>query len=544
MIKPVFFCKKLFIAIVFTMLTCMAVNAGVIEDIAHDFEPVSGYIVMSDQDDFIIDLDESQGISVGDIFSVIKPGKKIVHPVTKKVLGTLEEVKGILKVTRIKTGYSFARAIGDVSGVKRGDPIRRYGNLPALFWDYTGKGLPVFIQLQKTLTDLRWMDYNQAQKSRPSSPGANSETRKSLTFILTESGLEVRDPEFMEIRTYDYQASDWKSTGEPSKVSRAAPAAAPAVAATRAKPETKATAPVPAPKKTADIKMVSPSFSDVETLASLPDVAIVIDFIHLDNRLLMASSNSRQILIIDVTNNLKTIAEGAPDHPAKILSLKWWVPREGENPYLAANVWSDRDKKVRGNLFRFDGTTLMPIIENIPRILGSFDSDGDGRPEMLLGQEFKGDTFFGRRLAELKLNGDKIDYVRPRLELPRNFTVLGSLLADVTGDGKMETIYVRNRNLYVYSEKKRLYKSPKQMGGSLSFLTYAKDPTVKDLHPTSVEFEISPVVYDLDGDGIAEILAVASDRNFLGSLSISDGVKKSWLAVFKYDNGRCRSYLS
>ena len=76
MIKQVFFFKKLFIGFAFTILTCAAIHAGVVEDIAHDFEPVSGYIVMSDRDDFIIDLDESQGISVGDIFSVIKPGKK------------------------------------------------------------------------------------------------------------------------------------------------------------------------------------------------------------------------------------------------------------------------------------------------------------------------------------------------------------------------------------------------------------------------------------------------------------------------------------
>ena len=79
------------------------------------------------------------------------------------------------------------------------------------------------------------------------------------------------------------------------------------------------------------------------------------------------------------------------------------------------------------------------------------------------------------------------------------------------------------------------------MGGSLSFLTYDIDPNFKDVQTTTVEFEISPVVQDLDGDGNPEILAVASDRNLLGSLSISTGVKKSWLAVFKYKDGRFES---
>jgi hypothetical protein len=79
------------------------------------------------------------------------------------------------------------------------------------------------------------------------------------------------------------------------------------------------------------------------------------------------------------------------------------------------------------------------------------------------------------------------------------------------------------------------------MGGSLSFLTYDIDPTFKDVQTTTIAFEVSPVVKDLDGDGRPEILAVASDRNLLGSLSISAGVKKSWLAVFKYQDGRFES---
>jgi hypothetical protein len=223
------------------------------------------------------------------------------------------------------------------------------------------------------------------------------------------------------------------------------------------------------------------------------------------------------------------------------LSLKWWTPGKDDGLYLAANVWSDRDKKVRGSLFRLDVGSLRPVVQNIPRILGTFDSNGDGLPELLLGQEFEGETFFGRRLSELKLSGNKIDYSKPHIQFPRHFTVVGSVLADVIGDGQMEAIYIRKRILYVYSGKKRLYKSPKQMGGSLSYLTYDIDPTFKDIQTTTVEFEISPVVRDLDGDGNPEILAVASDRNLLGSLSISTGVKKSWLAVFKYQDGRFES---
>lgn len=109
MISPTFFRNKLLIGIVFIVGNALSVNAAVIDDITQDFEPISGYVVMSDGGEFIIDLDDTQGIAPGDIFSVISPGKKIVHPVTKKVLGTLEEVKGVLKVTPHKIGI-FLRA--------------------------------------------------------------------------------------------------------------------------------------------------------------------------------------------------------------------------------------------------------------------------------------------------------------------------------------------------------------------------------------------------------------------------------------------------
>jgi hypothetical protein len=541
MINPASFRNKLFIGIVFIIGSALSVNAAVIDDITQDFEPISGYVVMPDGGEFIIDLDDTQGISTGDIFSVIEPGKKIVHPVTKKVLGTLEEVKGILKVTRTKSGFSFARPVGKATNIKIGDPIRRFGNLPALFWDYTGKGLSLFIQLQKNLTDLKWMDYTKAQNTRPPKPVANSESRESLTFIFADSGIEVRDPEFTVIRSYDYPASLSKGAAQPTTTVKAAAASASVVAATRPKSDVAVKTPKLSRKETAGVKSVSPLFSEVQNVANLPSVSLITDFLNYEDQFLMASSNGKQIQIFDVTNNLQTIAEGAPSYPVRILSLKWWTPGRDDGLYLAANVWSDRDKKVSGSLFRLKNGSLRPMIQDIPRILGTFDSNGDGQPEVLLGQEFEGETFFGQRLSELKLSGDKIGYSKPRIQFPRHFTVLGSIFADVTGDGQMETIYVRNRILYVYSGKKRLYKSPKQMGGSLSFLTYDIDPTFKDVQTTTVEFEVSPVVLDLDGNGTLEILAVASDRNLLGSLSISTGVKKSWLAVFKYQEGRFES---
>jgi hypothetical protein len=525
--------------VVFILIFCCGatLRAALVEDIAGDFKPISGYLVMAEGDEYIIDLDRSHGISTGDIFSVITPGKKIIHPVTQKVLGTLEENKGILKVTRIKSGFSFARPIGKSQNLKRGDPIRRYANLKAIFWDYPGKGKLFFDQLQKALPDLKWKDYDNAQKSRPQKPSANSETQDAITFILTDDTLDVRGPEFSVLKSYAISESLSKAgTLAPDAV-----AAAPVVSKVIPGPVKDTKPPAPVRKGTATDKTVLPIFSEAQTIANLPDPSLITDFVKHDNQLLMASTDGARIQIFEVAKELKLTARGAPTQPVRILSVKWWSPDNGPTLYLSINVWSDRDKNIGGELFLLDGDALRPIIQKIPRILGTFDLNGDGRPETLMGQEFVGETFFGRRLNELKLTDNKIEYFQPKIELPRHFTVLGSIFCDLTGDGQLETVYIRNRILYIYSGKKRLYNSPKQMGGSLSFLTYDVDPNFKDGPNTTVEFEVSPVAMDLDGDGQPELLAVASERNIFGSLAVSPGVKKSWLALFKYKNGRFES---
>ena len=122
--------------------------------------------------------------------------------------------------------------------------------------------------------------------------------------------------------------------------------------------------------------------------------------------------------------------------------------------------------------------------------------------------------------------------------MANRFTVLGSHFSDLTGDGQLETIFIRSGILYIYSGKKLVHTSPKEMGGSLSFLTYDVDPTAKNVMTTSAAFEISPITIDLNGDGMTELLAVASEKSYLGSFGMAPGIKKSWLAVVKFADGR------
>jgi hypothetical protein len=502
-------------------LTALPAFAALEDDIANDFKPLAGYVVMKENGEFIIDLDASHGVRLGDIFVVVGPGKDIVHPVTQKVLGKLETVKGILKVIRLADGYSFARVLDDAPAtIKRGDAIRRYALLPAVFWDYSGDGEPLYLKLQQMLPQLKWREYQKTQQRRPARPEPTAATAKALTFIYTQDELVVQDPEFNALRRYPLGAASVPAKPAPQTLAAAAPA--PSQPASTAKPP-----------------VIAPQYKQVQTVAELPNTSLMADFLFIDGNLWLASTDGKIIEVFKITRQLEPMGSGRPSTPAQILALKWWVPVGAKTPHLAVTTWAD--KTVSGLLFRLEGDRLSPLSIRIPLILGTFDLDADGLPETLLGQNFNRETFYGEHIAPLELAGGDIRTGSLKMKLPRRFTVIGSLLADLTGNGKLETAFIRNGKLYIFNGKERIYKSLKKMGGSLSFLTYDVDPGFKDSRPTTASFEISPVAVDLDADGRNELLATAAERSILGSLKISPGLTKTWISIFKYDAGRFSS---
>jgi hypothetical protein len=213
-------------------------------------------------------------------------------------------------------------------------------------------------------------------------------------------------------------------------------------------------------------------------------------------------------------------------------AVKWWRPVSTGPLHLA--VTTTTDDQVEATVFRFQGNELLPVEERISFFLGTFDRDGDGVPETLLRQSFDRDIFWGRQIRQLQLENGGLKHRRPKFKLPRRFTVLGSTFADLTGDGKVETIFVRDKALYIYAEKKQLYKSPAEVGGSLAVATYELDPGASFTSVKTAIVEISPVAVDVDGDGQLEVLAVTTDRGMLKSPRLT--LFKSWLTVVKYED--------
>ncbi len=489
-------------------------------DITNDLKPIDGYVVKAGEDGFIIDLDAGQGVAAGDVFSVVGPGEELIHPITKKVIGRLENVKGVLKVTRTSDGFSYARPLGDSAAIKRGDPIRRFAPLKALFWDYSDKNRPLYDRLQTALPFLTWQGYQTSQQKRPPKPSPLADQDDALIFIVQNNMLEVRDARLGLI--HEYPLDDALALGIGG--------AASPVAGGSAGQGLKTALPV-YKTKTSSVM----DFGSAGTVAGLSDNTMMADILQQGEKRILAATDSKKISIFQVANPLKPLAEGTIRGYGKILAMKWWQPNNDGPLYLAVLAWTD--EKIDSTLFLFDNNRLSEVAGGLDTILGSFDLDADGRPETLLSQEFDADNFFGRRIKEMYWQGSQLKQKNIAMDLPAKFTVIGGILADLTGDGQLESAYVRNGILWVYSGEKRLYVSPKQMGGSLSSLTYKVDPTVLNYRSTSVFFEVAPVAVDIDGDGIEELLAVSSDQSAIKVPGILTTIDKSRINVFKYENG-------
>ena len=131
-----------------------------------------------------------------------------------------------------------------------------------------------------------------------------------------------------------------------------------------------------------------------------------------------------------------------------MLSVRWWQPEGSSRLFLALTTWDG--EKVEGMLLRLDGDQVTEFRTNLPFMLGAFDLDGNRTAETLIGQPFNRNDFYGQPLREFSISADNaLQQNTPSLSLPASFRVIGSLLTDLTGDGKFESISISDSALVV-----------------------------------------------------------------------------------------------
>ncbi|MCA1796661.1 MAG: hypothetical protein LC645_03800 [Geobacteraceae bacterium] len=490
-------------------------------------------------DEYIVDLDGSNGVVVGDLLAVVEEGEQIVHPVTKKVIGTLDKTLAVLQVTQVKTGYSYAKLleVEDSATIEAGTKLERFSNLSAIFRDETGAHEGMYAELRRALPQLEWQE-------------SMSAALADLFFTVTPNGLVVRDSEGTLIRSYAPEQPATASRSIPTNkitapavkgVSGAVAAGAGGAAVSKAAQQVGnkgavryEAAPARATTAASGSDIFNMDFPRFNKVGQFKKKTVMADFEKVNGELLLATTDGSSIEVFSVGDELRSVATGDSTTMGQILSLSWYQPTAGE-AYLAVTVWSY--ERINTDLLKLEGATLKPVINGYNRMTAGFDLDGDMRSELLLGQEFEREYFYGSRVNELTLRNGGFETSEPPVLLPRSFQIYGALLTDVTGDGKVESVYVRKRRLYIFQGTEQIYKSSSEIGGSVATVTYDVDPDAQNPMINNASIEVAPVAADIDGDGTREIVAPAADGNIMRSVGVASAIDSSWLAVFKYRNG-------
>ncbi|MCF6266780.1 MAG: VCBS repeat-containing protein [Desulfuromusa sp.] len=164
--------------------------AEIPDQLKKDFAPISGTIIMPIGEEYLVDLDASTNLHEGDILTLLMAGEQVIHPDTKKLLGSLDLAKGFLQVTQVKSGYSYAKLLTEGIIPGKGDRVKRFEQTPTRF-ESTQPATNLAEELRLALPHLNWL--NDTDKIHP-----------ELIFSLTDNSLKVKNGAGAELKSYPY----------------------------------------------------------------------------------------------------------------------------------------------------------------------------------------------------------------------------------------------------------------------------------------------------------------------------------------------------
>ena len=496
----------------FAVFACLLPQKGIsatMKDVIADMKPLEGYVVDVVGGQVIIDLGSDAGVHKYDLFTVFHQGRKLTDPATGKVLGRIESRAGVLAVTRVEKIFSYAKAAGSGTRVKRGDKIVRFKEVTAAVVDKTGKSKHFFAVLQQDLPALDWQQRKTA--------------KTELVFLRDGNILRIEDNHGRVIREYELQ----QQVQPAARPQPAAKSYAPVYGAGAAA----ATAAVAGGATNGKIRY------DLQTYGynqggGLPYSAIMGDFLMLNGKMHLAVIREHEAMVYRVEDNgLQQVARMKTPW-TKLLSVCWWQPGSGA-PYIGMTGYDSDDEQVSSILLQFRNGSLAVVQKDIPYIINSSDVDGDGRPELMLAQNFDQDVFFGRKTRQLILAGTTAKTREYNGSLPSSFRVTGGTVFGQAAGSSRTTAYIVGNKLHITEGGRQVYASAKEMGGSLSTVRYVQDPGSINPLFSNANIEIRPLAVDVDNDGMREVLVPSADLSVFSTVGGANSIKKTWVSVLK-----------
>ncbi len=518
--------KSIIFALGFLLFWIFTVEAKTLEDLYQDFSPLSALVISIEGQEVILDKGRADGVHPGDLFTVYKQGKKIIHPTTKKVLGFLKIPIGKIEVQRLDENFSTALIIEAREKIKVGAPAIRFADQKVLIVEtVSGAALELLPLLKAKLPDLK---FELAKDIRFEELSSAYLAREGIDLVFVTDGQRVR--------VYNRRLEILQIYGL-AGLSQPLSAPAPQVVPPSPRPQ------VPQPKTPSPLSPPSapaPSGSKGYYVPPpppppgqpVPETKSRYPYSTLTYREPIAPSFRKVGHLSEVVIDLEVgdaDRDGAPEiiylTPTTLYITKYRAPGGwhyeyrgfgkilnfslGPKGWIALNVYVDGEG-MRSLLLRFYQGQFEEVVKDANFILGFFDFDADGVKETLLAQSYDKEKFFGLPVYDVRPGqGGKLVY-RRKIEVPLYFQILGAAFADVDGDGVREVLFLNKaKKLQIYKGRKKIWESNRKVGGSLYSLSVSSGSKHLN-YKMAISAEVDPVVYDINADGVQEVLLVAN----------------------------------
>jgi len=491
-------------------LVCSVGAAGndPLDEIARDFAEIEGTLILARGEQYLVDLDSTQGLRAGDLLVAISGGEPVVHPRSGQVIGTLGGTRTVFLVAQVDRGFSRLQRLEGDAGVSAGTPLVRWRSLSAVFVGSTPGARGLYGELQQKLPQLLW------QGDFTSTADLPRGTRSDLVFSYDGGRLQVSASSGRELHAYALRA------------------------------ESPSTAAAVAPLGDSQEAKTGPG-SGYRPLGRLPGATRMASFCRVEEQLLLAATDGRRLRLYAVSSDLEEVAELPLPGLEDGLAVSWWQPTADGHTFLVVTAAIQRDvanspsveTEISSSIYTYDDGHLQRSFHLIGLQLGSFDVDGDGRYETLFAEPFP-EAGSPPRLEQVRIVNGKLERRTLTTEVPAGFSVIGSAVVDLDGDGSLEFAGIADGFLTIDGDGHPAYRSARKFGGSLSRLTYDRvGGGVAPLYTTKV-FEVPPLVVDLHRDGRRELLAVSGRHGAARAPGLGPGIEDSWVSVISADQGR------
>ena len=96
----------------------------IVSQIESLYPPLEGYVIAVEGSGLTLDLKRGMAVKKGDRLKLIRYGRYLFHPVTKKKVGRKETDLGEIEILDVRKDFSYARSLNPTALPKEGDGVR------------------------------------------------------------------------------------------------------------------------------------------------------------------------------------------------------------------------------------------------------------------------------------------------------------------------------------------------------------------------------------------------------------------------------------